>query len=150
MALVGQGGNGSGAGYVPAFLRMHVEGKVRFEDENGGEMPASVILSPYGLLPVIAAMADRLGKEHMGIELNPVLHEHDDTIAGFRCRLPQVSGLQLWILAVATEQLFGIGAEEKLEEIKVVRVDRIVSYLSTPPEERNEKECPWQQVPQLP
>ena len=113
-------------------------------------MPMSVVMSAFGLLPVIAAMADRMGKDYLGIEINPVLIEHEETLAGYRCRLPPLGGLQLWLMATAAEQLFGIGPGEMTDGVKVVEIDRIIDYLATPPEQRSEAECPWGQVPLLP
>lgn len=137
------------AGHVPAFLKMHAEGRTRFVNEDGAEVPLTIILGPYGLLPIIVAMADQFGQT-MGVSINADLQENEDAIAGFKCRLPVLTGLQLYILIVAFEQLCGLAPDQDFDEPQVVEVHRIVDFLRLPPDQRNVEACPWSPLALLP
>lgn len=137
--------------YLPAMLKMHVEGKVRFVDEANEELPVSLVMSQFGLLPVIASLADKMGRDMMGISIDPEIVESDDGLTGFRCRLTQpLTGDRLWLMLLALECLCGVGRDDIEITERSVDVSLIIDYLSTPPEERSADKCPWNTVHMLP
>lgn len=140
---------GATAGHVPAFLKMHAEGKARFVNEDGAEVPLSIVMSPFGLLPIIVAMADQFGQT-MGVSIEAELQENEDALAGFRCRLPALTGLQLYVMIVAFEQLCGLQPDSDFQEPRVVEVNRIIDFLRLPPDQRSVEACPWSPLALLP
>lgn len=118
-------------------------------NEDGAEVSLSIIMSPFGLLPVIVAMADQFGQT-MGVSVDAELRECEDALAGFRCFLPPLSGLQLYMLVVALEQLCGLEPDKEVEEPRVVEIQKIVDFLRLSPEERSVEACPWSPVALLP
>lgn len=140
----------SGLGHVSSVLRMHVKSRARFIDDRGDELPDTMVLSPVGLLPVIAQQAKWLSEQMLNEPMDVRLAPDPAALTGYRCQVGQLSGSNLWMLFVAAEQIMGLDDPEiGPGEVKDVDVQAIIEFLMIPDEERSADRCPWRQVEML-